>query len=279
MQVCQSGEGRVRESAVDWLTATARGERNRSWFDAHSQSLLEGERSAGNDLRTWDWQGYTGWACGQVSFGVRPDTHLVRLTGTRASSSWQEWEGHADNVSRVDLAVTIHLPSPIADLAATTYQQAVRSAEQRGAALRCSLITNNEGGATAYLGSRASDRFARCYDKYAESGRQEYAGCWRYELELKRGPARQTTRWLQTQADIPTAIRSGVWNYYHERGVWLPFARGGLLALPTPIAHVTDDERRLTWLREQVSFVVLGLMTSRPHAEVLDALGLAHLGG
>lgn len=90
-------------------------------------------------------------------------------------------------LSRLDLAVDVYdHPIDIIALAQTP-----RRKESPGTARKWSFLKGDDGGCTAYIGSRHSDKFLRIYDKAIESG--NVGRPWtRFELEFKGDAARQT---------------------------------------------------------------------------------------
>lgn len=261
----------------DWITATATEPVKRERLRALCIDWATAQSKSGSEWATWTWQGFTGLKCGQVSFGERgrDDCSIVRVSGALAGSTWREIAAVASNCSRLDLAVTVKLESYQGDIAATSYREACAAARERGTELHVSMIVSNHGGGTAYLGSRKSELFGRIYDKERESGDGSYKSCWRWEVECKGHRALTYMRQLAIGGDERPHIQRVVGSYFQERGVSLPWDVGDSCGLRGPVLVETDDDRRLSWLSDQVRASVGGLINRGRREAVLDALGLS----
>jgi hypothetical protein len=261
----------------DWITATAKDPDKRERLRGLCIDWATAQSKTGSEWATWQWQGYTGLKCGQVSFGERgrDDCSIVRVSGALAGSTWREIAALASNCSRLDLAVTVRLESYQGDIAATSYREACAAARERGTELHVSMIVSNHGGGTAYLGSRKSELFGRIYDKERESGDGSYKSCWRWEVECKGNRALTYLRQLAIGGDERPHIQRVVGSYFTERGVSLPWDAGDSCGLRGPVLVETDDDRRLSWLSDQVRASVGGLINRGRRAAVLEALGLS----
>jgi len=176
---------------IDWLAATLptppSGDSTRSvrfWgantFNVPSQQWLmeKGRFGYPYSLREPD-SGITVYYGGAVEMGIHyvlPGAacrngraeHILRL----AHTAWHKF-------SRIDIAWDIHDGLLVSDLA---------DAVERGALVTSargwSLLTGTSGS-TLYIGSRASERYLRCYDKRAEQGLTSGPAWTRLELECK----------------------------------------------------------------------------------------------
>jgi len=150
-------------------------------------------------------------------------------------------------ISRLDLAKD--LTGQAVDLQAI-YQQ-IEQRRTTGSARTYGRITSNGGGETIYIGSRASERFIRIYNKSAE---QELAsGDWyRMEIETKGMVARalalalvDTDLW---HAVFDNVVRNMVWM--EKPASWRLFFDNDNIKIGLPkIEKQTDREK---WIAEQV---------------------------
>jgi hypothetical protein len=264
----------VVESAVDYLTVTCADRERRKELSRLGYELFADARSLGNDPRPFNWLGYEGLHCGGVTTADREDTAMLRLSGPLAASHWQAAAELADNVSRVDLAVTARFPEPVRDVATVGFVSAKAMSAARGRELDLQLIIGNKPGSTLYLGKRTSELFARLYDKEAESRDPRYRNCWRWELEAKGKRAGLAVGLLRRNPETSGAVASIVFEHFVTRGVSCPFSPGRVVGLPCPPARETDDERRLRWLSDQIRPVVAKLQARVPRERVVKALGL-----
>jgi len=106
--------------------------------------------------------------------------------GGQSATAMLDWVIKQDGkITRLDLAIdAFEVEINPLKLAACP-----RVALDPGTARKWSSVESANGGKTAYIGSRKSERFLRVYDKAAEQGRQ--GELWtRFEIELKGQSAR-----------------------------------------------------------------------------------------
>lgn len=267
----------MRSAGVDWITATARDSSRNSPLALQGKAAIAIERTRGNLERPWRWKGYEGLTCGSASLARRHDGTIVRLSSGLASDRWRYILPDCDNVSRLDLQVTMHDSDQSASHAAVAYEETklARAAVKRpwGA----TLIVGTPTGQTCYIGSRSSDRYGRIYDKYAETQEVEYLNTWRYETEYKGAPAATLGRSLGESADVSQDVTALVVAFFIRRGVTVPFLGCSLLGEPLSHYRRSDHERTLEWLRMQVAPAVARLRRAGLGSRTLIALGLSTL--
>lgn len=273
--------GKVAE--VDWLTVTVK--------DQHKQGLLADEvnrlmairKDQGYTQKTWSFKGYNGWLCGGIRWGSRDDGSIVMLSGEEAELNWPVVLTWCDNCTRVDLAVTVTLLEPRKGIAKDAYDMLTLDGTSKTKGPRkMSLVVNNQGGETFYIGSRASDQFGRLYDKGAESGDNcdiPIGLIWRYEVEFKQYRAKRIAAQLLEAAketdDYHQQIGQTVYKWYLSRGVSPIFPAYNELPFSTQTyAKVTDDDVTLRWLSTSVAPSVKRLGENGKGQQVLEALGL-----
>lgn len=153
--------------------------------------------------------------------------------------------------------------------------------------------SNSQGGATAYVGSRSSERFLRVYRTGPVHG---YAGT-RWELELKGEAARGALGLLLGDRDAATTavqlviafvdFRDRVGLGHGERAARLPWWAalvGSLERVRGVAAHRVDGlARRVTWLARQVAPTLAAIWAEPAYGSAwlngLLADGLDRLGG
>lgn len=263
----------VLESRLDWLTVTCtKGEKREAFFTL-GRELVKLAASQQNERRDWKWKGYSGWHSQGVTCGRREDSDILQLSGVLADEWFDRVWLIADNCTRVDLAVTVKVEGECgdyirqADLDARTYKA------EKGQGPVCTLIASDGQPATFYLGQRVSDLYARLYDKGLESGHPSYAGCLRYEVEVKGSPADRTCVWLHSSGNRPDRIRSAVFEHYSRRGVKPVFRGVGGAVRLSNVRSPSDHTTRLAWLGASVRPVVEKLIAADLGKEALEALG------
>ena len=182
------------------------------------------------------------------------------------------WPDH--RVARADSAVDFEADFEALDC------RAVAFAQHNG--ISYSLITNSEGGATRYLGSRKSENYVRLYKKseqlralHPERAGEVPDGIVRFELEAK--PSKRDTKEL-----VSTMTPDDLWGL----GEWTQKFAAEFLGIDAPrvathFRRPSDWTRVLHYLGEQyrpsVERRIEQVGASRALAEVVDALGLGVL--
>jgi hypothetical protein len=268
---------------VDWLTITVKStDARRRLMESYSETVRD-LKDSGERLGTWRFKGYQGVAIGGFRWGTRPDSDIVMLSGYEAALYWKTFLPLAENVTRVDLAVTVEIDRPCPDLLIYYYDWD-QETEQRGlkhqTRWRVTFFQNNNGGQTLNVGARASDQMGRVYDKAAQQGMTDHLyKLWRYEVEFKQNRASKLAQSLNTQgissAKLRDDIRKTVYLWFSGRDVPPIFsAKGDEFSLEVQ-AKVTSDEATLKWFSSQVAPSVRRLIEKGRLEEVKEALGIA----
>jgi len=182
---------------LDWLSGTFKGTitdaaaRDATSFGFAKRAWTEGTPHFGYSILLAHPFGHT-----IMSHPSRPDMGVhVSFTGRalRALS-----EGGITAVSMLDWMLKEGAKVTRIDLAIDVFDQAIdivslagkpRVKESPGSARKWKFMKGDDGGCTAYIGSRKSDKFLRIYDKAIESGNT--ARPWiRFELEIKGDAAK-----------------------------------------------------------------------------------------
>lgn len=264
----------ILESRLDWVTLTSsKPERRQAfWFYALQLATL----AAGKDgqLKRWRWKGYDGQHTQGVTVGRRSDSDILQLSGLLADEHFDLAWQHADNCTRLDLAVTVQVGEGVGDVIGCHHNEVLDWKREKARVLTVNLISSEGAPATLYLGRRISDLYARIYDKHLESNQQDYVGCIRYEVEVKGAPAERAASWLGSVGDRSSRIRDAVFKHCVQRGITPRFSSmGGAVHLKT-IRPVSDNLTRLSWLATSVRPVVESLVIAGMEKQAVTALGL-----
>jgi len=123
--------------------------------------------------------------------------------------------GLADNCARLDLAITLADLRTGFDWAACVLAVVGTDKRIEKGITRTTYIRGTPDGTTAYIGSRASERFYRVYDKHAESKGTYPLGAWRFECEYKGSRARAVASRLKGDSGSPERVRRS--RYFNAR--------------------------------------------------------------
>lgn len=277
-----------QSTGVDWLTVTANDPPTQRLLFEVASAFLTDLKGEGNTQKVWKFHGYDGYVCAGFRWGARGDGSIVMLSGPMARDNFKAFLQLCPNPTRIDLALTITLAEPLEDVAVRAYEGATTDDDdKKRLTKKFSLIRNNEGGQTCYVGSRVSDQFGRVYDKGRENRESRIAGMpagkiWRYEVEFKQYRAKRIGKQLlasiEGQDDIHAKIGATIERWFISRDiVCISFAYEHLPYFAEVSADLTDDERSLKWLSTQVSPTIGRLSKHGKKAEVYAALGLAPL--
>lgn len=264
----------VQEVTVDWITATAKDPARCVALRCLAERITDAQVADGHDRGPWSQYGYKGECVEGCSWGGKQGGFIIRLSGFAAAFWWAEVVPRADNISRIDVQVTVRTEPPLPNVARDAYRTllAAGPAGRQGAAT--SLVISSGGGSTCYIGRRQSDKFFRLYDKHAESGLDHYAGCWRYELECKNEVALSLAGYLGDGADWQRRARDTVLGYCTSHGL-RPLADAGTegLYLEAPRPD-TELDRKCQWLATQVSGSAQEIVEKLGFDRLVQLLGL-----
>lgn len=275
-------------ACVDWLTVTTSAPDIKRDLFAACVDTMEQLKSQGNVVKTWGLRGYKGWACNSLRWGTRKDSDIVMMSGALAQTNYVELLRTCPNPTRIDLAVTVTLATPLEGVAYNAFSSSTDKDALDGRLTRkFTFLRNSQGGETLYVGSRFSDQYGRLYDKGREDRQSLEAGVpegkiWRYEVEFKGVRAKrigdQIIQKLRETDDIHQEIGDTVYKWFLARLPVVIMEPYENLPFHTEIsANVSDAETTLNWLSTQVSPSIRRLRESGQLREVLDALGLSDI--
>jgi DNA relaxase NicK len=268
-----TGANVIHSAGVDWLTCTAiRCAEDKPLYEL-ALSLIEGEKDAGNDVRKFSLAGYHGYGAGGARYGVRDDSIILQLSGETARLHWREAHALARNVSRLDAQLTVQLAYTQPEIIKTLHSDAMSHRSRGGRPSNRTLITSTVSGDTLYLGQRVSDSYLRAYDKGIEQRSCDAGVLLRYESESKRLRAVEDARQLSCAEDEATSAAALVCSRFMRQGVRVPAScsqwQWNSLFLP-----LSDNDRKLRWLRSSVLPTVAHLTKAVGRSAILEALGL-----
>lgn len=268
----------VVEAGIDYITVSATGDQAR-FVQQAAERLGRRRERLGDSPKPFSALGYDGVSVGPVFFGFREDGRsLFRVSGPVAGEAFDLVATNEMHFTRIDIQMTIR-PGGLflnPNLAKTVLRESNRrrlaNPNQNYSHVR--MIDGNGKGDTVMVGSRSSGKYARIYDKDAESGDDRYAGCWRYELEYKAEYANLVRDQLVDEYNREQVIvdlivsQMEVWEIpaFVSRGKHRPLR--GAPSLPT------DNERSLEWIRTQVLPTIRRLRDAGLQAELDELLNL-----
>jgi len=260
-------------AGVDWITAVALEEVSSLKLSLLASTLMRHQVEIGNLKRAWGMAGFTGFAAGQVQFGMRGDETILRLSSGTAEMHWKQLYRESDRVTRIDVQATLRTKLEPRDVIQTHWDEARIDSGKHKRGPSVSLVTSNDGSDTCYLGKRSSCIFGRIYNKGIESKLAEYKRCVRYEVEYKGKASILLARRLAQASSSRSLAVEYIHSFLLTRGVVSPFSSSALHQLIVSRTR-TDTLRRLEWLRKQARGSANVIVTQGMGAELLKALGL-----
>lgn len=272
----------IEDVRVDYFTITCSLSNAKPLWDKAKKAALDLEQTL--QMRPWHFYGYNGFIYGNGSSGhfaygeAKTDLQgvIVQASGDLAMRYVSGFFLDVTRWTRIDLAVTAELAQPEPTLCKGYYDWIVQN---YGGPRQYSLIQNNKGGNTLYIGSRVSSEFGRVYDKGVELNNNEYAPgkLYRYEVELKRDKAKSAASSLMShtlrQSNIVHPIAVTVYDWFCRKDIPPRFNRRDSEGLDLGMVASNRGGDKLQWLQKQVSPTVRDMLASGDR-RVLDALGI-----
>lgn len=263
----------ITNASVDWVTMTTSEDKvGYIWYGLYTKYRAQKQRQA--DIEKPFSNGYyTGLKIASMQWGYEKHLgYILIISGGDAEKLWQHLKPSDARVTRLDLCVDFVKPD-VSYLAKDLYEGT--TAERKREQPKLSLYLGPDGGDTLYLGSRHSQQFGRLYDKGVESSTAAPGRYWRAEVEYKKPlSGLMATELAEESSDERVgAISDTVINWFLDRGIRLMEdweSRPGMTI--SVEQRVTTADRKLAWLKSQVSPTVRQLISLGLGKEVMKSL-------
>lgn len=266
-------EHSIESAGVDWITATAQKGSTRWEMETFARSQRERLMDSGESIKQGYRLGYYGWQAEHFFHGQREGGSIIVASGAVAHSIHKSVAAVADNVSRLDLQVTVSTPIDRPNLAAQAHE-VIRSGSPAKVRMKNVSYTNTSPqGDTCNIGKRSSDSYGRLYDKAAESGIGAARSRWRYEIELKRSLANSASATLRRFESSQAVALSLVHRWFETRGV-APIFPPDEFSCPHEPSPSSTKRNVLIWFEESLSVTVAKAVKRHGLVRVLEALKL-----
>ena len=216
--------------------------------------------------------GFYGHKTRHALYGSKKDWQMLQISGYAAKRALRLTQ-EGTQASRVDLQLTYQVgEDQVEKWIRKTYNDACAHEDTQRRHLQVNMIESRHRAQTVYIGSRASDIFFRCYDKFAESGKEEHRGCVRFELELKGRASKALWQQFITGEQTLRSALQMVITMLKERGVSVPCEDIDEQDIRLPPRQATKEESTYAWLARQVGPVVKRLTQSSHWMYAFNAL-------
>lgn len=210
------------DAGFDFIRITTEGSRARGRLLDYYRSVRQNDSVAGKTEQVGGMFGFMGHKTRHAFFGEKGDWAMLQATGYEAKAAMGL--DHPDmQATRVDLQLTYWVgEDEVERTLRNAYDQACAHKSPKSRPPQVTLIEKRHRAQTVYIGSRSSDIFFRIYDKFEESGKEEYRGSVRFELELKGRMAKQCWRAVVDHRVNLRQLLEMVIAMLAERGVTVP---------------------------------------------------------
>jgi hypothetical protein len=266
----------IASAGVDWITATAQQPSTQISMMEFCRNQRQRFMDAGEPIKVGYRLGYYGWQTRHFFHGQREGSSIIVAGGAVAHDVHRSVMHVSDNVSRIDLQVTLALPNERPHLARQTYACLKDGSPSRVKVRNVTLIDTHPQGETCNVGKRSSDSYGRIYDKASEQGNLPARSLWRYEVEHKRDSAGRVAAALGRDQPAQVVAKSLVWSWFNSRGVVPLFSPAPFSCAQEP--RKTDETHDvLTWFEDSLSITVGRAVSRFGLPRVLEALRLSNL--
>lgn len=244
--------------SVDYFSATTSWRMEIPAMEAVAEQLCVMSVIAGGVRVKAGSQGYRGWRCGSLFFGVREDGAWLEVRGGLADIAFSRAFGQGWNVSRLDVAVTAWFDTDPSELVMKVRDQADvnhKAADKKWTA-RPRLVDGMGEGNTFYVGSAASDKMIRVYDKQRQTGDAEYEKAIRFEVQFRRDKAKAGAARLWAANNHVSACAALVAAELQAWRVPYPYVVNVSMS-PVLVSYTAPDlDTKMRWFEEQVAAAV-----------------------
>lgn len=266
----------IASAGVDWITATAQQGGTRWDMMSFADNQRRRFMDAGVPIKQAYRLGYQGWQAESFFYGLRDDGTIIVASGATAHDVHRSVAQVSNHISRLDLQVTIALPSERPNLARQAFACLKEGPPSRVKVRNVTLIDTHPQGETCNVGKRSSDCYGRIYDKASESGSAPARSLWRYEVEYKRGAAGLVAARLGADHPPQVVAKSLVHAWFNARGVEPLFSPGPFSCSQEP-SKGPETHDVLTWFEESLSITISKAISRFGLPRVLEALRLSNL--
>jgi hypothetical protein len=197
--------------------------------------------------------GFYGQRTKHALLAQKDERSMLTVSGQQAQQTFRLMR-QGDNCTRLDIQVTFHVkqgsvPAILAQLAAE-----VRSAPAvRGIRPKVKTVEGDNGTETVYVGKRASDIYLRFYDKFEESGKEEWKDCIRLEVELKGKTSKALWGQCCEKGYGPGYLLGVLRTILERRGIAISDMVWPTVSQAIPIKEITSLQRTRAWWAKQVA--------------------------
>jgi hypothetical protein len=243
----------LKSAGIDYLTLTSTNRKTKKEMGYYFARLVAADHLLGYDVVSAGGHGFYGKRVKHGSFTHKEDRSMLSVSGERAQKTILLcYEG--DSCPRLDIQITVYLGGESADSFLRRMERAAMEAPRiRGHKPLVDHYASDGLYQTVYIGSKKSDLFMRLYDKGAESGRPEYAGCVRFEVQLRNKASNALWSHCAKEAKGTMYLLSVLLGLLDRRGIDMASLDLQRQDIVRPKAENTKENVLLGWWASQVA--------------------------
>lgn len=263
----------VIDAGVDWITGTAQTGSSMWNQEVLASDLLTRAEVCELPIKPEKRLGYTGRSFPGFFAGRREGGSILVASGAFAQDTYRSIANVSDNISRLDVQVTVRTKNDSVHLARHGMAVLRSGSPNTRRTRNATIIEGRKSGETLTLGKRLSDSFLRIYDKGVEGNCAPARTLWRYEVECKRNCADAWYSRLGRSGIDKTVAQSLVWEAFDNRGL-RPIFAPGLISSTLERIYSREDHDTLAWFEDSLSVTVARMIKRVGRERVLKSLGL-----
>jgi hypothetical protein len=240
-------------AGIDWVTLTSTNQHTQSRMRNFFQGVAVRDSRLGYVTKKGGAFGFYGQKTRHALLAQKDDRSLLQVSGQEAQQAFRLMR-QGDNCTRLDIQVTVRVESgTVGATLARMACQARNAPAVRGIRPKIKTIEGEHGTETAFIGKRASEIYIRLYDKFEESGKEEWKDCIRLEVEVKGKTAQALWAKCATDGMGPGYLLSVLRGLLERRGIDVTWIEWPHTSLALPLKEKTSLERTRAWWAAQVA--------------------------
>lgn len=241
------------DAGLDYLRVTSEDARDHNNMEEFYNKIARGDVALGYKEHSAGAFGFFGHATRHALLAKRADRKMLQVSGSRAKDGLYMLSA-TSQATRLDVQTTVRLSEQsVSSYIKTLHAILLEGKNREGRQATIRAIQTNGEYQTIYIGSRASDWYMRIYDKYAESGKEEYRDCVRFEIELKGRVAKGIWKYMHQNGKGVVYLLKVLEARFAEFGIEIPDKEGWEKEQFRPAPEQKCIEKTLRWLETSVA--------------------------
>lgn len=243
---------KLKDCGIDYVRLTSNDERQQKKLLQYYRTIRAEDEALGYKEITGGAFGFIGHKIRHALYGTKQEWAMLQVSGSRAKKSIN-LARVGTQCTRLDIQCTYLIEDgTVQEVLRQAYEDACAHVRPKARPCAVKLIEERHKAQTVYIGKRASDVYIRCYDKFEESGKEEFKNCVRFEVELKGRASKQVWKQIIDGGEGMGFLLRLLADLLEERGIVID--QGDFEAYPRMVfkKEKTSDENKLAWLHRAV---------------------------